>query len=412
MNIRAALTALFLSLSLTNCVDTTSSTLAEGGMTGTGISTGRITGFGSIYVNGIRYNVDQAEFYRNGAKVSGQNLFNVGEFITITGVNSNDGSNGTAAKVNFDSLITGEITAIAVNSTTIEVMGQTVQTDDLTVLHGFTQLTELALGNIVEISGTRNAEGIITATSITRLHTIYPNDGSVLRLEGTISGLNTDQHSFQLGDLTVDYSISRLEGLLPNQTLQNGFYVQVETQQVVQGSWVIASTLHIKPQSTTFPPNTIVRMEGIVTAVQSNTAFTLNKQPVIITSTTVLEDFSLNQLVTDIAIEVEGTIDANGNLLASRMHLRQANDAQVIHQAGIITALDTNQKTFVLQGQHFFVDNTSMLLGERDAINHHTPINFNALAIGMTIAVDAVLQNDGRLKVIRLDKNKLPPPHN
>ena len=59
-------------LLLSACVDTT--LVAEGGMTGTGISAGRITGFGSIYVNGVYYNVDKAAFYRNGV-VSNQSSF-------------------------------------------------------------------------------------------------------------------------------------------------------------------------------------------------------------------------------------------------------------------------------------------------------------------------------------------------
>lgn len=411
MNIKATLGALLVSLSLNACIDTTTTTLAEGGITGTGISTGRITGFGSIYVNGIRYNVDTAEFYRDDVKVSGQNLFSVGEFVTISGEAASDGISGTATKVKFDSLITGEISSTSVDNTSVGVMGQNVQIDDLTVLHGFTQLTELALGNVVEVSGTRNAQGIITATSITRLKVQYANDGSVLHLEGTISALNTAQSSFQLGDLTVDYTTSRLEGFLPTQTLQNGLYVQIKTQQAVQGQVVTASSIRLKNQYTAYPQNTAIRVEGIVTAVLSTTAFTLNQQPVIITSTTVLDDFSLSQLLANIAIEVEGNIDQKGNLVASRMHLRQANDAQVIRQTGSITALDTTQKTFVLQGQTFVVDNSSMLLGERDAINHHAPITFSTLTVGQPITVEAVLQSDGRLKVLRLDKGKreIPP---
>ncbi len=394
---------------LNSCVDTVTTAttiLAEGGMTGTGISAGRITGFGSIYVNGVHYQVDQAEFYRDGAKVSGQSTFNMGEFVTVTGTTNSDGSSGTASKVEFDSMIRGEITAASVDNTRIEVMGQSVQTDELTVLHGFSQLSELTIGNVVEVSGTRNAEGVITATSINRLQMKYPQDGSVLRLEGSITQVWAEQKFFQLGGLSIDYASAQLEGFSSSQTLQTGMYVQVESRQVSTGQWLVASKVRLKPVEVRYAQNTPVRLEGRITTINGTTSFTLNYQTIVVNATTRWEGLSAAQLQTDLAVAVEGKIDANGNLVATRVQLRQGNAAQVIRQSGTISAVDVAQQTFTLQGLVFTVDNSSMLLGGRDMSNRHEPLKFSELTVGMQVNVDALVQADGRLNVLRLDDLK------
>ncbi len=213
MKISRVLATLLSAVLLSSCVES-ALTLVEGGMSGTGISSGRITGFGSIYVNGVRYDVDQATFYRNGELVSGQAAFSVGEFVTVTGGAAEDGSTSTASKVSFESLLVGEVTAASSDNLSLTVMGQMVKTNELTVLHGLTQLSGLQVGNVVEVSGIRDAEGMITASSITLVRERYPNDGSLLKLAGSLSGLQTEQHTFRLGDLVVDYSTAQLEGLL------------------------------------------------------------------------------------------------------------------------------------------------------------------------------------------------------
>ena len=48
--------------------------LAEGGIGGTGITSGPINGFGSIIVNGVRFDVAQAEILFNGVAAVEQRL--------------------------------------------------------------------------------------------------------------------------------------------------------------------------------------------------------------------------------------------------------------------------------------------------------------------------------------------------
>ena len=413
MKIKHVLATVFSAVLLSSCVES-ALTLVEGGMSGTGISSGRITGFGSIYVNGVRYDVDQATFYREGELVSGQAAFSVGEFVTVTGVPAEDGSTSIATQVSFESLLVGEVTALSSDNVSLTVMGQTVTTDDLTVLHGFTQLSALQRGNVVEVSGVRDAAGMITASSVTLQRDRYANDGALLKLAGTVSGLLTAQTTFQLGDVVVDYATARLEGFTAGTSLSNGVFVEVESRAALQGQRVIATKVRVKPVRTDYPQNTRLEMEGVVTALESSSRFTLNGQAVATSSSTRFDGLSASGIVLNAGLEVEGTMDASGVLQATRVALRHAKDTAGVRWQGAITAIDAAQKTFSLLGSTFVVDQASMLLGDRDALNHQSTTAFALLNVGDTVAVDALLQADGTLRVLRLQGGMLPlmPPKN
>lgn len=405
----AVVSAVLSGLLLGSCVED-ALYLAEGGMTGTGISAGRITGFGSIYVNGVRYNVDQAAFYRNGdITASGQSAFHIGEFVTVTSTTaSSDSSNGVAASVSFDSLITGEVTAISADNQSLEVMGQQIVVDDLTMLHGIAQLTDLVLGNVVEVSGVRDADGVITASSIKLLQTAYPNDGALLKLEGSVQDLLAEQQSFRLGDLTVDYSTAQLEGFLSGTSLHNAQYVQVETRQALQGLVLIASKVKVKSPKFDFPQNARIEVEGTVTALDSTVVlgsrFTLNNQVVVTDAQTLFMGMSTADIVLNVLLEVEGTINSAGELQATRVAARRAHDAQGMRFAGQISAIDATAKSFVLQGNTLMVDNATMLLNGRNDQDHSMQVTtFDALTVGEYVEVEAILQDDGTLRVLRLD---------
>ena len=152
MKIRQLLTLLSLVWLLVACNASNNFQLAEGGIGGTGISAGPITAFGSVFVNGVEYNVDQATFTRNGQWVSGQQEYRIGEYVTVKGTVNADGITGNATEVNFNSDLQGIVTAVSTDNITIGIMGQTIQVNSLTVFHGFNQLVDLAVGNVMEVS--------------------------------------------------------------------------------------------------------------------------------------------------------------------------------------------------------------------------------------------------------------------
>ena len=102
------------------------------GVGGTGISVGRLTGFGSMYVNGIKFNTDNATYIRDGVGSKSQDDFSTGEIVRINGTIDSNKITGTANEVIFTDLLEGVVTSVA-SGESLEVLGQKVTTNSLTV---------------------------------------------------------------------------------------------------------------------------------------------------------------------------------------------------------------------------------------------------------------------------------------
>ena len=168
---------------------------ASNGLGGTGITQGRVTGFGSIFVNGIKFNTDNAIFIRDGAGSKNQEDFSTGEIVTIKGSIDSNKTTGTATEVTFSDALEGVVTTKASGSN-IEVLGQKVTTDNLTIFIGFNKLSDLVIGNVVEVSGFTVNNGL-TASSLKLISANYTN-GSTQEVEGRIEKLNTTTQTFKL----------------------------------------------------------------------------------------------------------------------------------------------------------------------------------------------------------------------
>ncbi|MGB5489293.1 MAG: hypothetical protein WBM76_00560, partial [Woeseiaceae bacterium] len=82
-----------------------------GGIGRTGIAQGPISTFGSVVVNGVRYETTSAAFTVNGLSGSQDDL-RVGQVITVSGTIDDNGVDGNADEVNFDDNVKGPIQSI------------------------------------------------------------------------------------------------------------------------------------------------------------------------------------------------------------------------------------------------------------------------------------------------------------
>ncbi|TXH71230.1 MAG: hypothetical protein E6Q83_03235 [Thiothrix sp.] len=407
------LTALIVSaaLLLTSCGDAL--TLAEGGMTGTGITAGRITGFGSIYVNGIHYNVDNAAFYRNGTTVTDQSSFAAGEFITVTGSLNADGVSGIANQVKFDSLVKGTVEAIAADGKTLTVLGQSIQIDLLTVLHGFNQLTDLQVGNVVEVSGDRLPNAVIKPSSITLVADTYAsNDG--LQVSGQITNLKSEAKTFQIGHLIVDYSAATLVEW-SGRSIANGQTVQVKANQAPINGVLTAQQVTLQATQNNYPDKSRLELEGIVSALASATQFTLLGQTVVTSASTEFRGLSASSVAVGLTLEVEGKVDAKGVLQAKKVMLRDVSASNGKELTGQITAIDKALNTISLAGYTLYLDNGSMLLKNAQTAKRlaqrggrHDVTKFEDLVVGDYIEVTVIQFADGSWHVLRLDRGGRP----
>ena len=173
--------------------------IAEGGTGGTGVTTGTVQGYGSLFVNDVEFDVSDAVFLRNGQPApNGEQDYTVGEVVTIRGKVSDDGATGIADEVIYEDLLKGRVTLATTDY--IQVLGQDVMLDGKTVFIGFTNPESLA-DRYVEVSGFRTADGAIRATNIK----VQSQQQGEYEITGVISSVGND-NSFSIGGLTVEYT--------------------------------------------------------------------------------------------------------------------------------------------------------------------------------------------------------------
>ena len=186
-------------------------------------TTGPVTNFGSVVVNGVRYNTDRATFAIDG-QPGMQASLRVGHIVTVKGRVNDDGANGEADDVYYDDIVTGAVEAIDVAGGTLVVLGQTVIVTPTTSFDDDFEpdgLSAIAVGQFVEVSGMFDADGNIVASRID------DEDDSDYEVHGFVAGLDRAASTFSLGSLLVDYSGAMLDDF-PGGLISDGDYVEAK----------------------------------------------------------------------------------------------------------------------------------------------------------------------------------------
>lgn len=141
--------------------------LAGGGIGGSGISIGTISGFGSVIVNDVHFNTEDAEVFVNGdymgegdSKVR-SNLA-IGMVVRVEGKHYPDGTS-KAERIVFSSNLKGPVQSITPIDSVVNVitlLDQTVIVDDQTEFKNTTS-KKIAVNNVLEVSGWLGVDGQI-----------------------------------------------------------------------------------------------------------------------------------------------------------------------------------------------------------------------------------------------------------
>jgi len=257
--------------SLPTCGGIGGSQYSGGGTGGTGISTGSISGFGSVVVNGAHFRTDnnvapgfKTKKVLNGKDNSGQadrDVFAVGMVVTVR----HGKSDNNAQEIVYRDNLHGPIAVIASGADNIiEILGQTVVVDDAAIFASLKQ------GNIVEVSGFVDNAGRIRAGYILPMAPPMPPPAQEFEAKGFVS--ESSSTGFRLGPLpdgsgisvAVSYDTAVIAG--PSGRLDNGIFVQVTTADTapVAGS-ITATRIERLASRTEFPDGTPVDLEGLVT---------------------------------------------------------------------------------------------------------------------------------------------------
>lgn len=330
------------------------------GIGGTGkIASGTITGFGSIFVNGIEYNTDSASFDVNDSSGAESDL-NVGMVVTVTGTVS-DGT-GNAASVVYDSEVEGPVSGLAgltpgATTRSFTVQGVDVLVDSTATIFdnstpGFSFET-LANDDVVEVSGFFDAAGVLRASYIEKTGDFNPGSTEV-EMKGTVvgatgaNGTASFGESFLLNGITVNIGDTGSTDLseVPGSLVSNGMFVEVD------GLWVNATTVDAarieQEDDSVGDDGDEVSLEGLVSGFTGDlTLFFVNGQPVSATTAS-FEPANL-QLANDVRVEVEGEINSSGVLIAESVESRGGDvEVQAVVTAVAVTNSSLNEGSITL----------------------------------------------------------------
>ncbi len=118
-----------------------------GGIGRTGIAMGPISTFGSVVVNGVRYDTSSAVFTVNGLSGSQDDL-SVGQVITVSGTIDDNGIDGDANEVNFDDNVKGPVQSIDLALSQIVVLGRRRSTIALVPLPSTASISTTSLKSV------------------------------------------------------------------------------------------------------------------------------------------------------------------------------------------------------------------------------------------------------------------------
>jgi hypothetical protein len=294
------------------------------GDSGTGtktVSMGKVSavGNGTLSLNGVSYDTTAATVTMDGSSSSADDL-QVGMVVTVTGTTDDSGASGTASSIDYSDELEGVVEMIDLASQTLVVLGQTLQVTADTRFEHTTDLSTLALGNIVEVSGFANADGMIQATYIELKATEFIPGQDEIEVKGTVSSLDEAARTFMIGSLIVDYSTAVLDDGL---TLSNGASVEVKSTAGYNDSGALIASI-VEPEDDDLGhdedigEDSEVEIEGFVTdaTATSEYDFKVNGQPIKLSDTTEFEDGTAADIRLNVRLEVEGTLDANGILQA------------------------------------------------------------------------------------------------
>lgn len=368
-----------------------SGTVASGGISGTGSSsTGTITSFGSVYVNGVKFDTTSSSVSIDGASGTESQL-KVGMVVKVKGTIYSEGTTGSATSIKFSSDVEGPISAKDLVLNTLTVLGQTVTVDGATVFEGATGLSDptLVVGNNVEVSGFRNASGIVASR-------IEKKTAGNIQVKGTISNLNIGATTFTLGALTVNYG-----SVLNPPVLKNGLLVEVKAS--TAATPLIATKIEIEDTAET--EGNEVEVEGYISDfTNAASEFKVAGQVVRIASNAKFENGAAGDLNNGAKIEAEGIL-TSGVLVASKVSVKQSTAIKVnIKVEAPVEAIDANSITVL--GQKFTFNNLTQM---EDKTVAQLKLNigniFGIIVAGEHVAVRGYKNSAGNLVATRIERN-------
>lgn len=272
-------------------------------------SSGTITAFGSVYVNGHKFNTDSARVVDDdtGAVSTGSDVLEVGMVVDVRAASHSHPDRPVAAELRVHPLARGVVDASDGSSGTLKVMGQTVQltaatvfsdrrscveatTDPCTAVSSQAELTATTgsgtgagavAGDYVVVHGylyapTTDSNSAQIVATLVSLRDSSSETGATYKAEGVVSEVNTTARTLTVGGLTVDYTQAACYKARSNADCASAFSVgQVvsaysASMPALPVSQLTADVLRVRSKTVVETEGATVELEGKVASVNGS----------------------------------------------------------------------------------------------------------------------------------------------
>lgn len=305
-------------------------------------SVGSISGFGSVIVNGVRFDDSSARVTDDNDNGISASSLGLGMTVEVSGSVNDDGT-GSASSINVFSEVQGPISNLNVAANTFSILGFNVTVPSTTVFEDFARLSDLGNGNIVEVHGVRSGNAI-TATRI-ELKTPVAGD-TLIKIRGQISALNTTTNTFTIGTVTVNYAGAQVS---PNTgALAVGGFIKVRSTLNAIGNTVTATRVQVvgsRPFG--FADGGRSELEGVVTDFVSLSQFKVSGIAVNASNASFVRGQAAS-IGNGTRLEVKG-VYSNDVITASKVKFEDSVGADEFELHGVVSNF-TSLSNFVVRG--------------------------------------------------------------
>jgi hypothetical protein len=316
---------------------------------------GPITGFGSVYVGGIRFDTNGARYELDDRAASDDSALSVGMVVKVKGTLDGDGRNGEAEAISYDDELEGRVENLAVDPTddtlkNFTILGMQITADESTTVFrsdddaGF-GFASLADGDNVEISGYYDGDTLIA----TYVEKEDDNDDDV-EVKGTVANAGGSGFDLTLADGS-QLAVTLADGAaIPPAGIQNGQFVEVEGMIPDPGAVpleLVASKVELEDDDFLDEGDDEVEIEGVLTFDAAADAWTVFGTPLAFDSGTQYQPVGLRDAIADGTAEgrraeVHGE-HRNGALRVREIEIEGADDdrhGDDMEIRGLVQAID------------------------------------------------------------------------
>ena len=304
-------------------------------------ASGPITGFGSVIINGVRFDDSAATISDDDGGTMTEAQVHLGMQAEVEGQRGSDDAHGTAHAIHIHSALVGPVTAVDTTAGTLTVLSQTVTVDaqtafDTSLAGGLASVT---VGAVVQVHGqfdTASQSYLATRIELDAAATHY-------KIRGTITALDSTAKTLSIGATAVDFSTTA--GVPTDLAVGKLVAIRLATTPVA-GVWTATAIFDGQRFA---HDHDVAHLRGVISAFTSVTQFSVDGNPVDATNASFPDGQA--GVVLGASVEVEGSL-VNGVVVATSVGVEaeHEHDGSRVELHGTISALDTTAQTFVVRG--------------------------------------------------------------